>query len=301
MTNRRDFICFAGATVAAMSSPAIESALSAGEGKLGTRPIPGTNEPLPIVGLGNAAPFGSGDLAASRQLLEIFIDRGGAYVDTLGPSRFTVAQIVNEKNAREQTFLGTYVAGANDQAVRQDIEALRAAQGGGSLDLVLTRNVADYSTRRSEFRRLKDHCLTRYVGVARHQEPFHEPMMKLIDADAVDFVQVNYSMLEPEAESRLLPMAQDKGVAIVINRPFINGRWFSIVKDKTLPEWAAEFDCDSWAQFSLKFILSHPAVNCVLTETSNPKHAIDNIGGGIGRLPDEKTRLRMRELVRGFV
>jgi len=106
--------------------------------------------------------------------------------------------------------------------------------------------------------------------------------------------------MEPEAEQRLLPMAQDKGVAVLINRPFINGEFFSIVRGHESPEWAAEFDCDSWAQFSLKFILSHPAVNCVLTETANPKHAIDNLGAGVGGLPDLKTRQKMLELVQSF-
>ena len=95
-------------------------------------------------------------------------------------------------------------------------------------------------------------------------------------------------------------MAQEKGVAILVNRPFVNGDYFDIVRDRELPEWAAEFDCESWAQFSLKFILSHPAVTCVLTETANPKHLVDNLGAGMGRLPDEATRARMQELVQSF-
>jgi aryl-alcohol dehydrogenase-like predicted oxidoreductase len=118
-------------------------------------------------------------------------------------------------------------------------------------------------------------------------------MMKMMETGTVDFLQVNYSPLETEADQQVLPMALDKGVAVTINRPFINGEFFSRVRGHELPEWAAEFDCDSWAQFSLKFILSNPAVTCVLTETANPKHALDNIGAGFGRLPDEKTRQRM--------
>jgi len=109
----------------------------------------------------------------------------------------------------------------------------------------------------------------------------------------VDFLQVNYSMLETAADRQVLPMALDKGVAVTINRPFINGDYFSLVRGHELPEWASEFDCHSWAQFALKFILANPAVTCVLTETANPEHALDNIGAGFGRLPDEKTRQRM--------
>ena len=111
----------------------------------------------------------------------------------------------------------------------------------------------------------------------------------------LDVLQVNYSMLEPEAAERVLPTALDQGVAVMINRPFINGRYFAVVRGKELPEWASEFDCESWAQFSLKYILSHPAVSCVLTETENPRHAVDNLRAGLGGLPDEKTRKRMRE------
>ena len=301
MTSRRDFVRYCGAVMATLSAPSIRPASAAEVAQLPTRPIPRTNEPLPIVGLGNARAFQEGDVALSRQLLEILMDHGGAYVDTSGESRLTIGGIVREKGADDRTFIGTYTEEVDERAARQDLQAILQVQGGGALDLVLTRNIDEYSSRRDAFRRFKDEGLTRYIGVARHQQQYHERMMQLMEDGAVDFVQVNYSILEPEAEDRLLPMAQDKGIAILINRPFINGRWFSIVRDRTLPDWAAEFDCATWAQFSLKFILAHPAVNCVLTETSNPRHAVDNIGGGIGRLPDEETRRRMRELVKTFV
>ena len=107
-------------------------------------------------------------------------------------------------------------------------------------------------------------------------------------------------MLEPDAAKEIIPMAVDMGVAVVINRPFINGDYFGVVKGHDLPEWAAEFDCESWAQFSLKYIVSHPGVNCVLTETANPKHAVDNLSAGFGRLPDQKTRLRMQAFMLGL-
>ena len=124
--------------------------------------------------------------------------------------------------------------------------------------------------------------------------------MKLMAAGSVDFVQINYSMLEREVEQRLLPLAADNGIAIVVNRPFVNGRYFPLVKGKELPAWAEDFDCKSWAQFSLKFILGQPAVNCVIAETSNPLHAVDNFTAGIGLLPDQKTRLRMAALLQSF-
>ena len=116
----------------------------------------------------------------------------------------------------------------------------------------------------------------------------------------LDFVQLNYSLLEPESGERLLPLAEEMGVAVIINRPFVNGAWFGIVKDTPLPEWAEEFDCNSWAQFSLKWILANPAVNCVLTETANPRHAADNLSAADGTLPDAAQRQRMADLIRNL-
>lgn len=294
MTNRREFLQYTGATMTALSLPC----QAASDVRLPTRPVPGTGEPLPIIGLGNSEAFQSGNLELSRQILEIFMDMGGAYVDTSGPGRYTVGEIVREKNAQDEMFLGTYISSTDSDAGLSEIKAVQEAQDVSSLDLVLTRNVKDMSAHPNKFRGWKEEGLTRHLGVARPNKSFYDVMMAFMDSGLVDFVQVNYSMLETEAADRLLPMARDKGIAVIINRPFLNGQYFSIVKDHVLPEWAAEFDCNSWAQFSLKFILAHPAVNCVLTETSNPKHVVDNLNAGFGRLPDEKTRQRMVDVMR---
>jgi diketogulonate reductase-like aldo/keto reductase len=228
------------------------------------------------------------------------MSRGGAYLDASGRGRFTIGEVMRERSAQDLLFPGTYAASTGADAVREELDHVRHAYEDEILDLVVTRNIKDFVARADDYRALKEEGVTRYIGVARHQQQYHQTMIDLMDAGAVDFVQVNYSMLEPEAEQRLLPMAQEKGVAVLINRPFINGQFFSIVRGHELPAWAAEFDCESWAQFSLKFILSHPAVNCVLTETANPKHAIDNLGAGIGRLPDLGTRQKMFELIEGL-
>jgi len=299
MTSRREFLKSTGALAVASSIPVV----AGGDGvpKLDTRPIPGTDETLPIVGLGNARPFSEGDLELTRQLLDIFMSRGGAYLDASGRGRFTIGEVMRERGAQNLLFPGTYAASTGADAVRAELHRVRHAYGDEILDLVVTRNINDFVVRADDYRALREEGVTRYIGVARHQQQFHQTMMDLMEAGAVDFIQVNYSLMEPEAEQRLLPMAQEKGVAILINRPFINGEFFSIVRGHELPEWAADFDCDSWAQFSLKFILSHPAVNCVLTETANPKHAIDNLGAGVGRLPDQKTRQKMLALVQALV
>ncbi|MDX1516445.1 MAG: aldo/keto reductase [Woeseiaceae bacterium] len=278
---------------------AIAVAPASGRERLPARTIPGTDETLPIIGLGNSNAFREGDAAASRQLLGILLDHGGAYVDCGGSSRFVVATAGAELAASNRLFLGTYFSEDDEARMRGDARLILDTTGKPALDLM--QSYPEFAVPNWEtFRRWKDEGLTRHIGVARHQPQYYDAMMKLMATGTVDFLQVNYSPLETDAEERILPMAQDLGVAVTINRPFINGRYFSVVRGHPLPEWAAEFDCETWAQFSLKFILSHPAVNCVLTETANPDHAIDNLGAGFGRLPDPVMRRRIVEHLRAL-
>lgn len=299
MTSRRDFLKSTGAIALGSALPAIT--LAHDKLEIHSRPIPGTDETLPMVGLGNSRIFQEGDLEATREFIDLFIKYGGSYIDTLGPSRFAVASIMQAHNLQSELFIGTYLGTVQYEAMAEELEKIRHAQGKDILDLVLTYDFNEILAEPERYLRLKEAGLTRYIGAARHKLEFHEPMMQLMEIGAVDFIQVNYSLLEPEAGDTVLPMAQEKGVAILVNRPFMNGDYFGLVRDRALPEWAAEFDCESWAQFSLKFILSHPAVTCVLTETADPEHLLDNLGAGMGRLPDEATRQKMLELVRSFV
>ncbi len=292
MLSRREFLQRSG--VAAMVGLIPAKAALANPQQISTRLIPGTEESLPIIGLGNSRAFMSGDREVSSRVLETFLMHGGAYVDVSGSSRFTVGEILADKGAQDRSFLGNYLSGQNPTELRAEIRRLQDVQGDGPLDLTMKRDVADLGRRADEFRALKEEGLVRYVGIGRPHKRFYPAMMKLMEDKAVDFIQVNYSMIEPDAANEIIPMAMDKGVAVVINRPFINGDYFGIVKGHDLPEWAAEFDCESWAQFSLKYIVSHPGVNCVLTETADPKHVLDNLGAGFGRLPDQKTRERMQ-------
>lgn len=297
MTDRREFLQSTGAAALAALAP---GTASAGQRQLASRRIPGTDEELPVVALGNSKAFREGDFELARRLLGTFFDHGGGYIDCSGDGAYLVASIAKSLGRRDQTFLGSYFTGANADESLASAKRLLLTRGRESLDLMHTwpeDGVPHWDT----FRRWKDDGLTRYIGLARHQPKYYEMMMKVMETGTMDFLQVNLSPLETEAEERILPMAMDKGVAVTINRPFINGRYFSIVKGKSLPAWAVEFDCTSWAQFSIKYVLSHPAVNCVLTETANPKHMLDNLGGGVGRLPDEKTRKKMRDLLKSFV
>lgn len=260
--------------------------------KLPRRPIPGSEDELAVVGLGNSNAFREGDQALSRELIDLFGQRGGNYIDCSGPSRFVVAEAGKQLGIAKNLFLGTYFTSEDDAQMRDEIRQLLELTGKDQLDLAQSYpEFAIPNWRR--FEAWKADGLVRHIGIARHQARFYEDMMGLMETGTVDLIQVNYSPLETEADREILPLALDKGVAVTINRPFINGQYFSLVQGHEVPPWAAEFDCDNWAAFSLKFILSHPAVTCVLTETANPRHAIQNIEAGFGALPDEKTRARM--------
>ena len=297
MANRREFLGLFAAVVGSASFPA---AATLHEGRL-KRTIPGTDESLPIIGLGNSPSFREQDLGVARELIGIFLQHGGGYIDARGISRIHVGRVAREKHASDELFIGNYVDPQRLDAMRTEVKSIAESQGKTALDLIHTRSLDGYRRQIDDYRQLKEEGLVRYIGIARSGRQTFDDIMKLIDDGLVDFVQVNYSLVEPEAADRLLPLAEQNGVAVVINRPFINGRYFDIVSGRDLPGWAADFDCDSWAQFALKFIAAHTAVVCVLTETTNPKHAMDNLGAGSGRLPDEQTRRRMLELLQGWL
>ncbi len=301
MLSRRKFLKMTSASLAMMPLALPISSVESATKQLPTRPIPSSGEPLPVLGFGQSAAFRKGDLALSTELLDILIEFGGSFVDTGGSSQRVLGQFMNQRNAHRDLFLGTNVFRSAKDETLTEIHQARQLQGKKTLDLVQVRSLDGLDRQWSKLLEWKEAGLTRYVGFATARRNYYEPIMDLMETGTADFIQVNYSVLEPEAADRVLPLAHDKGVAVVTNRPFINGQYFSLVSGRQLPEWAQEFDCDSWAQFSLKYILAHPSVNCVLSETTKPKHAVDNLSAGLGRLPDESTRERMVSLIRSFM
>ena len=282
---RRTFLKVAGAAgLTSLAPPAMAETIA-------TRSIPGTSEQLPVVGLGNSNAFRRGDLDASIEVLERLKNFGGRYVDCIGESRFVAAGAAS-RIGFDDVLLGAYFDLQKPELANEEVARLSGGSGSMTLMQCFTDQVSEHW---NVMRGFKDAGLTKYIGTARHTSDYYDRMIDLMHTGTLDVLQVNYSMLEPEAAERVLPTAADQGVAVMINRPFINGKYFSVVAGETLPEWSAEFDCESWAQFSLKYILSHPAVSCVLTETENPKHAVDNLRAGLGRLPDQKMRKRMRD------
>ncbi len=298
--NRREFIRDTGAVGAALSLPNAIAAQAAETARMATRPIPSSGKPLPIVGLGNSQSFRDGDYEISRKLLDILIDNGGSFVDSWSSTQEILGRYMHEHDAQNKLFLASNVGATSAQDSNAAIRYAKEAQGKTVLDLLQLPNPSDFDKQWRLMRGAKEEGHARYIGIAIGRSSYYDMVESVIDSGTADFVQLNYSMLEPVSGDRLLPLARDKGVAVVVNRPFVNGQYFALVRDRTLPSWAAEFDCQSWAQFSLKYILANPAVNCVLTETTKTQHAIDNLSAGFGRLPDERTRMRMLRLMQSF-
>ncbi len=293
--DRRRFVqgIAAGATLSSLTSLHAESGII-------ERVIPSSGEFLPVVGLGQSSSFRDGDYENSKELLDVLVEKGAKLIDSGGESQKVHGRYMREFNAHDKLFLATNMrtdSEATDLAyLRRSLEI----QGKESLDLVQLQRPGNFAEQWRRLREWKDRGLTRHIGVAVSGERYFPMIESLLQDGTADFVQLNYSMLEPESGEKLLPMARDSGVAVVTNRPFVNGQYFPLVSGKELPAWAADFDCDSWAQFSLKFILANPAVNCVLTETTKRRHAVDNLSAGFGRLPDDKTRARMLAVVRSL-
>ncbi|MDH3637465.1 MAG: aldo/keto reductase [Gammaproteobacteria bacterium] len=296
--SRRDFLIHATAWTALPFVPASAFAQSA----YPTRPIPNTGEPLPVVGLGSTkavSQLAERGTAEFKALLRTLLDGGGTVVDTWSRTP-ALDEMTGEALQAEglvgDLFLATKVDAVGAEAGRAMLERTRRLFGKTS-DLIQVISLRDLKTQWSVLKEWKDAGKARYIGATVSSDPHHEAMIDFMRGERPDFIQVNYSVVETHAERGVLPLAADLGIAVLINRPFMNGSYFSRVQGVALPEWAAKFDCHSWAQFSLKYILAHPAVTCVLTETTNPRHLLENLSTAYGRFPDEETQRRMREVV----
>jgi diketogulonate reductase-like aldo/keto reductase len=297
-STRRTFLGQVAAAGAAMAAP---RALFAQE-RLPSRPIPATGETLPIVGLGSTAVVleipenGTGPVA---EVIRTLIAQGGRVVDTSVRTEEIDAPfggVLQEPDIRAGIFLATKV---NTPDADTGIAQMRQTQrlfARPTVDLIQIESLRGIEHHWPRLQEWKASGETRYIGVTVAENFNHEALEAFMRRERPDFVHVNYSLLERNAEERLLPLAQERGFAVLINRPFMNGSYFQRTAGRPLPAWAADIDCETWAQFSIKYILAHPAVTCVLTETTDTAHMIDNIGGGLGRLPSEDLRRRMREV-----
>lgn len=272
------------------------------EEKMLLRKIPKTGEALPTVGLGSWQSFDitndAGELAKAKEVLKRFVELGGRVIDSspmYGASEAVLGELAAQLNIHKQLFVATKVwTSGRDAGVKQMQESMKKLKVE-KLDLMQVHNLLDTDTHFATLRDWKKDGRVRYLGITHYNEGGHNALEKIIKTGVVDFVQVNYSIAEREAENRLLQTAADNNTAVLINRPFAQANLFSKVRGKNMPDWASEFDCSSWAQFFLKYILGHPAVTCVIPATRNVKHLEDNMGAMQGRLPDQKMRARMVE------
>jgi aryl-alcohol dehydrogenase-like predicted oxidoreductase len=311
MLNRRAFLkatsCVVGASV--LAERAVRAA-----GPMLTRAVPKTGELLPMIGLGSSATFASmarsDDARALRDVLRTLVDHGGRLFDTApgyGASEQVAGDIANELGIRDKIFWATKVnaagreglsgARADPAKARAQIEESFKRFKISKIDLLQVHDVVDVATHLPIVKELKAAGRVRYIGITSTRENQYAELIGYMKHEPLDFVGVDYAVDNREVEKEIFPLAQEKGIGILNYVPFGRTRLFTRVKGRALPDWAAEFDAGTWAQFFLKFAISHPAVTVVTPATSNPKNMLDNLGGGMGRLPNAEHRKRMIALI----
>lgn len=306
-STRREFISCAAALAAAGAFCAAASGPARAQGAAApsriTRPIPRTGERLPGVGLGTAQVFDIGDDPAQRavlaQVLRALVDGGGTVIDTAssyGSAEEVVGALVAQADLRSKVFIATKTEASDDAEMRGSLRRLKSAQ----VDLVQLHNVRDSRQSLAAFREWKARGLCRYLGITSTFHRDFPTVERVLAREKPDFVEVDYSIDDREAEKRILPLAADVQAAVLVALPFGRGRLFRAVRGKPLPDWSREFDAQSWAQFFLKFLLGHAAVTAVIPGTADPAHILDNLGAMRGRLPDPALRRRMVELVQSL-
>lgn len=295
--NRREYLH----QMAAMGLlPLLSSWLPMDDGLI-KRKIPGTRESVTAIGIGTWETFDVDsshlpEIAQLREVLSIFVDKGGSVIDSspmYGFSEQNVGTLSAEAGFNEKLFLATKVwTSGKENGIQQMKESLQYLKRT-KIDLMQIHNLVDWETHIKTLRDWKEKGTIRYIGITHYRENAYAEMESIMKSEPIDFIQVNYNIGDRKSGERLLPLAAEKNIGVIISQPFGYGKLFDQVKTKSLPDWAAEFDCKSWAQFFLKYIISHPAVTCAIPGTGLPAHMLDNIQAAYGRLPDEAMRERM--------
>ena len=310
MLTRRDWLRTSAAAGAALTlNPDILRALSRQE--MMTRTIPGTDEQLPIVGLGSSATFSrvarGDDTSALAEVLRALVDNGGTVFDTApsyGSSEEVAGRLATELGITDRIFWATKVnvarrgGGADPAAAREQIERSFEYFGVDEMELMQVHNLGDMPVQMPIIEELKAEGRIRYIGTTlTPRGPQYGGLMQAMRDYPLDFIGVDYAVDNTDAADEVLPLAQELGIGVLVYVPFGRTRLWSRVGDREVPDWASDFDANSWAQFFIKFAAAHPAVTCVTPATSRAEHMIDNLGAGLGRLPDEDEQQRMIEYV----
>lgn len=284
--------------------------VAGGWGSLGAEPrgaisttIPSTGVKLPAVGIGTRDYRSDSDPAEMtrfRQTLDAFHAAGGRVIDTspnYGEAETVIGTLVRELGIRDQVFMATKVDREDQQQGLQRMNRSSELLGGDQIELMQVHNLRGTETQLATMKAWKAEGRLRYIGITTHSSRQYDEMEAVMRKHPLDFVQLNYSLADRGAEKRLLPLAQDRGMAVLVNLPLARGRLFRAVADQPLPDWAGEIDADSWGQVFLKYVISHPAATLPIPGTTKPHHARDNVGAAFGRLPDADLRREIESLI----
>jgi diketogulonate reductase-like aldo/keto reductase len=293
---RRDVLT-GGLTV--MGAAAFSGGVSAATPALIARKIPSSGESIPVIGLGTSGPFevggGASERAPLKEVLEGFFAGGGRLIDT-SPMYSTAEGVLGDLMTpamHEKVFLATKVWTSGEKSGIDQMTRSGQLMKHPKLDLIQVHNLQDLETHLKTLRSWKEQGRVRYIGITHYTVGSHPELIRIIEREKLDFVQLNYSAVTREAEQRLLPFAAERGVAVLVNRAFEDGALFDTVRGKPVPPWAAEFDAASWGQVFLKYVIANPAVTCVIPATGKLRHLEDNLAAGRGRLPDAKARAQI--------
>ena len=300
--SRRDALKLVATSMASLSAPWL--AASETHAKAIKKLIPKSGEQLSAIGLGSSRTFNDyKDAETANELtsiLKVFFRQQGQVLDSspmYGPAETAIGHLLKNVSSKQEMFAASKVWTDGEQAGVRQMQESMAKMRVEVMDLMQIHNLRDWQVHLKTLRDWKAQGKIRYIGITTSHGRAHEELLDIMSREPLDFVQLSYNIADRKVENRLLPMASDKGIATLINRPFARGDLFKQVSNKELPKWAEEFDCRSWGQFFLKFVASHPASTCVIPATSKLKHMLDNMGANFGNLPEAKMRQRMIEYV----
>ena len=293
--SRRGFIKHAWVGCAAFS--AVPRILPAMADNVIKRTIPASGEEISIMGMGTYSTFSHATpMEQLGEVMQAFFDHGGQMIDSspmYGPAEGIVGELLKTTENTSALFAATKVwIDGREAGIRQMNESMRL-MGVEKMDLMQIHNLRDWKIHLKTLKEWKEQGRIRYLGITTSHGRFHEELEAIMKTEPLDFIQLTYNAANRMTDARLLPLAQDMGIAAIINRPYQGGSLFRKVKGKPLPDWAGEIDCASWGQFFLKFIAGHPAVTCIIPATTKVRHMLDNMAGGMGRVPDAPLRKHM--------
>jgi len=298
--SRRGLMLAGGGAALAAALPKTAGA----RGAMITRPIPSSGERIPAVGMGTWITFNVGGNERLRRermkVLETFFARGGGLVDSspmYGSAQEVMGWCLERLPETERLISATKVWTRLSGSAEEQMADARDLWGLPSFDVMQVHNLVEWQPHLKTLRRARDAGLIRYIGVTTSHGSRHDTLERIMRTEPLDFVQFTYNIEDRWAEERLLPLAADQGIAVIVNRPFKHKRLFDRYQDDPLPPWCADFDCENWAQFFLKFVLGHPAVTCAIPATAQVAHMEENMGALYGRLPDTRQRQRMVDYI----